>query len=57
LEHFPDFNKTLLKKWQVAASRFSKEFSVNLRKASTNRKRGIALSCLQKSFRKADKYL
>jgi hypothetical protein len=34
----------------VASSRFSKQFCVNPRKALTNRKRGIALFCLQKSF-------
>jgi hypothetical protein len=34
----------------VVSSRFSKEFCVNHRKALTNRKRGIALFCLQKSF-------
>jgi hypothetical protein len=34
----------------VAFRRFSKEFCVNQRKALTNRKRGIALFCLQKSF-------
>jgi hypothetical protein len=30
--------------------RFSKELCANLRNTSTNRMRGIALSCFQKSF-------
>jgi hypothetical protein len=34
----------------VPLSRFSKEFCVNPRKALPNRKRGITLFCLQKSF-------
>jgi hypothetical protein len=42
--------QNLFEKRQVASSCFSKEFCVNLRKALTNRKRGIALFCLQNSF-------
>jgi hypothetical protein len=34
----------------VALNHFSKEFCVNPRKALTNRQKGIALFCLQKSF-------
>jgi hypothetical protein len=47
---FTKFYKTFFEKRQVALSCFSKEFCVNLRKALTNRKRGIALFCLQNSF-------
>jgi hypothetical protein len=47
---FPKFLQNLFEKRQVALSRFSKRFCVNPRKALTNRKRGIALFCLQQSF-------
>jgi hypothetical protein len=40
----------LFEKRHIAACRFSKEFCANPRNISTNRMRGIALSCLQKSF-------
>jgi hypothetical protein len=46
LIHFPDFHKTKL----VAACPFSKELCANPRNSSTNRMKGITLSCLQKSF-------
>ncbi len=47
---FSKFLQNLFEKRQVAPSRFSKEFCVNPRKALTNKKRGIALFCLQKSL-------
>jgi hypothetical protein len=50
---FPKFLLNLSEKRQVPLSRFSKEFCVlyiNPRKALPNRKRGITLFCLQKSF-------
>jgi hypothetical protein len=37
-------------KRQITACRFSEEFCANPRNISTNKKRGIALCCLQKSF-------
>jgi hypothetical protein len=37
------FQKTLFEKWQVAACRFPKEFCINAKNVSTNRKKGIAL--------------
>jgi hypothetical protein len=45
---FHGFSQNLIKKQQVAASHFSKEFCACLKKAS--RKREIVLSCFQKSF-------
>jgi hypothetical protein len=47
---FPGFSQNSLEKQQVAACYISKEFCANPRNTSTNRMRGIALSCLQKSF-------
>jgi K+-transporting ATPase A subunit len=47
---FPEFLQNFFEKRQVASSRVSKEFCINPTKVLTYRKRGIALSCLQKSF-------
>jgi hypothetical protein len=47
---FPGFSRNSFEKWQVAACRFSKELCENPKNTSTNRMRGIALSCIQKSF-------
>jgi hypothetical protein len=47
---FPGFSQNSFEKWQVAAFPFSKELCANPRNTSTNTMRGIALSCLQKSF-------
>jgi hypothetical protein len=47
---FSKFLQNLFEKRQVPSSHFSKEFCVNPRRAFTNRKRGITLFCLQKSF-------
>jgi hypothetical protein len=47
---FPGFSQNSFEKRQVAACRSSKELCANPRNVSTNRKRAIALSCLQKSF-------
>jgi hypothetical protein len=46
---FSQFFQNLFDKRQVPSSRFLKEFCVNLKRAFSNRKRGIALFCLQKS--------
>jgi hypothetical protein len=50
VDTFPRFLQKSFEKRQVAAFHSSKEFCANLRNVSTNRKRAIALSCLQKSF-------
>jgi hypothetical protein len=51
LDHtFLDFAQNSFEKRQLAACCSSKEFCSNLRNVSTNRKRAIALSCLQKSL-------
>jgi hypothetical protein len=47
---FPEFSQNSFEKRQVAARRSSKELCANPINISTNRKREIALSCLQKSF-------
>jgi hypothetical protein len=47
---FPEFLQNFFEKRQVASSRVSKEFCINPTKVLTYRKRGIAPSCLQKSF-------
>jgi hypothetical protein len=47
---FPGFSQNSFEKRQVAACCISKELCANPRNTSTNRMRGIALSCLQKSF-------
>jgi hypothetical protein len=47
---FPGFSQNSFEKRQVAACHFSKEFCANPRNTSTNRMRGIVLSCLQNSF-------
>ncbi len=47
---FPGFSQNSFEKRPVAACRFSKELCANLRNTSTNRMRGIVLSCLEKSF-------
>jgi hypothetical protein len=50
VDKFPEFSQNSFEKQQMAACRSSKEFHENFRNLSTNRKRGIALCCLQKSF-------
>jgi hypothetical protein len=52
---FPGFSQSSLEKQKqpVAVCRFSKEFCANPRNVSTNRKRGTALCCPQKSFAKS----
>jgi hypothetical protein len=47
---FPGFSQNSFEKRQVAAFPFSKELCAKLRNSSTNGMKGIALSCLQKSF-------
>ncbi len=47
---FLGFSHNSFGKRQVAACRFSKEICANPKNTSTNRMRGIALFCLQKSF-------
>jgi hypothetical protein len=47
---FPRCSQNSFKKQQIAAGRFSKEVCANPKIVSTNKKRGIALYCLQKSF-------
>jgi hypothetical protein len=49
LAHFPG-TKNFFEKQQVVAFRFSEDFCINLRNASTNRKRGISLSCFKRDF-------
>jgi hypothetical protein len=44
------FSQNSFEKWQMAACYFSKEFPVNPRNVSTNKKRGIALCCFQFTF-------
>jgi hypothetical protein len=50
VDEFPGFSQNTVEKQQVAPCRSSKEFCANPKNVSTNRKRAIALSCLQKSF-------
>jgi hypothetical protein len=47
---FPGFSQNSFEKQQVATCCFSKDYYANPRNTSTNRMRGIALSCLQNSF-------
>jgi hypothetical protein len=47
---FTGFSQKSFEKRQVAAFPFSKELCTNPRNSSTNGMKGIALSCLQKSF-------
>jgi hypothetical protein len=47
---FPGFSQNSFEKRQLAAFPFSKELCANPKNTSINRMRGIALSCLQKSF-------
>jgi sugar (pentulose or hexulose) kinase len=47
---FSGFSQNSFEKWHVAACRFSKELCEYPRNTPTNRMRGIAISCLQKSF-------
>jgi hypothetical protein len=47
---FPGFAQNSFENRQVADCRSSKEFCANPRNVSTNRKRALALSYLQKSF-------
>jgi hypothetical protein len=48
---FSGFSQNSFEKWQMAACYFSKEFPVNPRNVSTNKKRGIALCCFQFTFK------
>jgi hypothetical protein len=50
VDTFPGFSQNSFKQQQLAACRSSKQFNENVRNLSANRKRGIALCCLQKSF-------
>jgi hypothetical protein len=45
---FPEFSQNSFEKRQVATFPFTKELCANQINTSTNRIRGIALSCLQK---------
>jgi hypothetical protein len=47
---FPGFSQNSFEKQEVTACCFSNELSANPKNALTNSMRGIALSCLQKSF-------
>jgi hypothetical protein len=47
---FPGYPQNSFKKQQLVVCRFSKEFCANPRNVSTNRKTGVALCHLKKSF-------
>jgi hypothetical protein len=50
VDTFPGFSQNSFEKRQVVACLSPRELCANPRNVSTNRKRAITLSCLQKSF-------